>query len=80
MATQNCISRTLRSPGGAALRCLPPYSPELNPVKTVFQFPKSRRFANQVFDTIDAVKAKVGAVWSDVTKSPDRIRALGVRS
>ena len=80
MATQNCISRTLRSPGGAALRRLPPYSQELNPVETVFQFLKSCRFADKVFEATDAVKAKVGAVWSDFTESPDRIRTLGARS
>jgi len=39
-----------------------------------------RRFANQVFETADAVKEKVGAVWSDFTNSPDRIRTLGARS
>jgi len=41
---------------------LPPCSPELNPVETVFQFLKSRRFASQVFETADAVKEKDGAV------------------
>ncbi|MCY4460024.1 MAG: hypothetical protein OXC26_06435 [Albidovulum sp.] len=73
-------SKALEIPANAALRRLPPYGPELNSVETVFQFLKSRRFANRVFETADAVKEKVGAVWSDFTKSPDRIRALGARS
>ena len=73
-------SKALEIPASAALLRLPPYSPELNPVETVFQFLKLRHFTNQVFDTADAVKEKVGAVWSDFTNSPDRIRTLGARS
>ena len=73
-------SKALKIPASAAPLRLPPYSPELNPAETVFQFLKSRHFANQVFETADAVKEKVGAVWSDFTNSPDRIRTLGDRS
>ena len=53
-------SKALEIPANVTLLRLPPYSPELNPVETVFQFPKSRHFANQVFETADAV---VGAIW-----------------
>ena len=73
-------SKALEIPASAALLRLPPCSPELNPVETVFQFLKSRHFANQIFETADAVKEKVGAVRSDFTNSPDRIRSLGARS
>ena len=73
-------SKALEIPANAALRRLPPYSPELNPVETVFQFLKSRHFASQVFETADAIKEKVGAVRSDFTNSPDRIRTLVARS
>ncbi|MCY4459204.1 MAG: transposase [Albidovulum sp.] len=39
-------SKGLEIPASVALRRLPPRSPELNPVETVFQFLKSRHFAN----------------------------------
>ncbi|MCY4462238.1 MAG: transposase [Albidovulum sp.] len=55
-------SKALEIPASVTLLRLPPCSPELNPVETVFQFLKSRRFASQVFETADAVKEKDGAV------------------
>ncbi|MCY4461727.1 MAG: IS630 family transposase [Albidovulum sp.] len=73
-------SKALEIPANAALRRLPPYSPELNPVETVFQFLKSRHFASQVVETADAIKEKVGAVRSDFINSPDRTRTLVARS
>ena len=39
-------SKALEIPANVTLLRLPPYSPELNPVKIVFQFLKSRHFAN----------------------------------
>ncbi|MCY4460488.1 MAG: winged helix-turn-helix domain-containing protein [Albidovulum sp.] len=53
-------SKALEIPANVTLLRLPPYSPDMNPVETVFQFLKSRHFANQVFETADAV---VGAIW-----------------
>ena len=59
---------------------LPPYSPELNPVETVFQFLKQGNFANQVFATAEVVKDRVEEVWNDFARTPDRIASLGKRS
>ena len=73
-------SKALECPKNVTVLRLPAYSPELNPVETVFQFLKARHFANQVFDTADAVKEKVAQVWKGFTTSSDRIRSLGHRS
>ena len=67
-------------PDNVSLLHLPPYSPELNPVETVFQFLKHRNFANQVFATAEVVKDRVEEVWNDFTRTPDRIVSLGKRS
>lgn len=73
-------SKALEWPHNVSLLHLPPYSPELNPVETVFQFLKARYFANQVFATANVVKERVSAVWSDFTQVPDRITSLGTRA
>ena len=73
-------AKALEIPGNVTLLHLPACSPELNPVETVFQFLKAGQFANQVFDTADAVWEKVDAVWSDFTRDAGRIRSLGTRS
>ncbi len=72
-------SKALEWPHNVSLLHLPPYSPELNPVETVFQFLKARYFANQVFATA-VVKKRVSAVWSDSIQVPDRITSLGTRA
>ncbi len=69
LAGESSVSKLLRS-GDIRLMGrlrLPPCSPKLNPVETVFQFLKSRHIANQVFETTDTVKEKVGAARSQFT-------------
>ena len=56
------------------------FSPELNPVETVFQFLKHRKFANQVFPTAEVVKDRIEEVWYDFTRTPDRVVSLGKRN
>ena len=73
-------SKELECPDNVSMLRLPPYSPELNPVETVFQFLKARHFANQVFETAEEVKEKVAMVWKGFAASPDRIRSIGQRS
>ena len=46
-------------PENVSVLQLPPYSPEINPVETVFQFLKARHFANQVFEITEAVSEMV---------------------
>ena len=73
-------SKALEVPDSVSLLRLPPYSPELNPVETVLQTLKARHFANQVFDTAEAVKEKVGMVWKDFAEAPARIASVGRRT
>ncbi len=73
-------SKSLEIPDNVSLLRLPPYSPELNPVETVFQFLKQGNFANQVFATAEVVKDRVEEVWNDFARTPGRIASLGKRS
>ena len=73
-------SKALVIPGNVSLLRLPPYSPELNPVETVFQFLKARHLANQVFDTAEMVRKRVAEVWEGFAESPERVRSIGHRS
>ncbi|MCY3875456.1 MAG: transposase [Rhodobacteraceae bacterium] len=72
-------SKSLEIPDDVPLLRLPPYSPELNPVETVFQFLKRGNFANQVFATAEEVKDRVEKVWNDSARTPGRIASLGRR-
>jgi transposase len=41
------------------LMCLPPYSPELNPVEKLWQFIKSKVLKNKIYNTLDDLEAAV---------------------
>ena len=73
-------SKSLEIPDNVSLLRLPPYSPEPDPVETVFQFLKQGNFANQVFATAEEVKDRVEKVWNDFARTPGRIASLGKRS
>ena len=74
------VAKDLEVPDNVSPLRLPPHSPELNSVKSVFQFLKARYFANQVFATAEAVKDTVRTVWTAFEANPDRITSIGSRS
>ena len=55
---------------------LPPYSPELNPVETLFSVLKHRRFANRVFESAEHVRKTVTEVWDTFSRNADEISQI----
>ena len=72
-------SKVLEIRSNATLLRLSRYSPELNRAETVFQFLKTRHYANQVFESAGAMKEKA-EVGDEFTRDAARIRSLGARS
>ncbi len=66
----------LRVPGNITLLHLPPYSPELNPVETVWEYLRANKLSNSVFDTYDIIVDRCCAAWNWLTETPDRIRSI----
>lgn len=52
-------AKALAIPDNLSLIHLPPYSPELNPVEILWHELREKHCSNRVFDTLDAVQAKV---------------------
>ena len=50
-------SRGLVVPANIRLVCLPPYSPQLNPVEQLWKGVKARFFGNAYFETLEAVES-----------------------
>ena len=48
---------------------LPPRTPEMNPIETIWREIRKLGFKNKVFDTIDAVVAKFNEVVNNMTKA-----------
>lgn len=66
-------------PGNVTLVHLPPYSPELNPVETVWSYLRSNKLSNRVFETYDVIVDACCDAWNWLTAQPDRITSIGTR-
>jgi len=61
------VTGHLRVPENITLHFLPPYSPDLNPVETLWLFMKTNYLCNRIFDTLEEImEAGLGA-WSKLT-------------
>ena len=49
----------LAVPGNMRLEALPPYSPQLNPVEHIWYEIRGKWFANEVFNSLDAVEDRL---------------------
>ena len=72
-------SRDLEVPANVSLLRLPPYSPELNPVETLFSILKHRHFANRVFESAEHVRETVEEVWNGFVSNKAEIMRITAR-
>ena len=72
-------SKDLDIPANVSLLRLPPYSPELNPIETLFCVLKHRRFANRVFESAEHVRKTVTEVWDTFRHNSEDIIQITTR-
>jgi len=53
------------------------YSPELDPVETVWAYLRSNKLSNRVFETYDALVDACCDAWNWLIAQPDRITSIG---
>ena len=66
-------------PENLSLLFLPPKSPELNPVETIWQYLRQTWLANRVFDSYDAILDAGCQAWNNLIALPDVITSIGTR-
>ena len=62
-------------PAGVRLVCLPPYSPELNPIEPLWDQVKDR-VANEVWATLEQIEAAITEVLAPYWQELERVRSL----
>ena len=72
-------SKDLGIPANVSLLRLPPYSPELNPVETVFSVLKHRHLPNRVFGSAEHVREVVEHVWDAFIRRKGEITRITTR-
>ncbi len=69
-------SREIAPPDNVVLLKLPPWSPELNPMETVFRYLKNNRLANRMFADVAAVTDACCKAWERFAAAPARIASI----
>ncbi len=70
------IARELRTPPNLQLELLPPWSPELNPVESIWDYLRDHYTGNRVFRSLSEVEASVCAGLSALHRAPDQVRSI----
>lgn len=71
--------QNLEVPTNISLLSLPPYSPELNPMEKVWDYPRQNKLCSTVWDTYDDISEACKTAWNFLIDDPDRIRSIGSR-
>ncbi len=66
-------------PANITLLDLPAYSPELNPMETVWEFLRGNKLSGLVWDTYEAIIDACVSAWHFLIGDPERIRSIGTR-
>lgn len=66
----------LKIPSNVTLLCLPPYSPELNPMELVWGNGRRNYLANTFHKTIDDLEHAVDELWLRQTQHEDSMKSL----
>ena len=72
-------SHALDPPDNVTLLCLPPYSPELNPIENVWEYLRKNNLALRIHDTCDAIVDACCKAWTDLLATPKRIASITSR-
>ena len=72
-------SKALIVPDTITLMLLPPYSPELNPVETLWQYLRQNNLANRVFDNYDEIVDVCCTAWNSLMAMPQRLASITLR-
>ena len=73
------MTAKLAVPHNITLLPLPPRSPELNPVETVWHFIRDNWLSNRVFKSYDYIVALCCDAWNNLTDRPWEVMSIGMR-
>ncbi len=73
-------SQDLIIPDNITLMTLPPYSPELNPVETIWEYLRKNKLANRLYETHEDIVEACCDAWNSLIAAPDRITSITKRT
>lgn len=73
------VSDNLRVPSNISLLKLPPYSPELNPIETVWAYLRSNKLAHRLYETYTDIVDACCDAWNSFVETPAIVRSITER-
>ena len=70
------LAKALRVPANLTVLCLPPYSPELNPVERLWLYLRQHYWSNRVYPDIEALEEAAVSGWRAVCLRPDKVKSI----
>jgi transposase len=69
-------SKQVKIPANVTLIPLPPYSPQLNPVEKLWQYPRTHYWSNRIYEDYDALRMAVVEAWQDTCLDNAKIKSI----
>lgn len=73
-------SQAFTPPANITPICLPPYSPELNPVENVWEYLRKNKLALRLYGNYDAILDACCDAWTDLIAMPATLASITRRS
>jgi transposase len=70
------VAKGLKVPDNITLVRLPPYSPELNPIESIWLYLKERYLSHRLLDDYEAVVDAISDVWNRLMAETGRVKSL----
>ena len=70
------VAKGLKVPDNMTLVRLPPYSPELNPIESIWLFLKKRYLSDRLLDDYEAIVDAISDAWSRLIAETGRVKSL----
>jgi transposase len=70
------LSRELKIPKNMRLLSLPPYSPELNPMESIWEEIREKSFHNRIFENLEQMEQHLLSALQELEKSPNITKSI----
>lgn len=74
------VAKDLKIPANMTLMKIPPYSTELNSMENVWEYLRSNKLSNTVFETYEDILSCCCEAWNFFAHDPQRIASITARS
>jgi transposase len=69
-------AKALKVPANLTVVCLPPYSPELNPVEWLWLYLQQHHWSNRVYPDVETLEEVAVSGWRAVCLRPDKVKSI----